>query len=147
MSKKIISIILSVCILTVVLSGCVFSSDSVLGKLKGNKESASVESSQTETAKSWPNNDNTKDMPIPDFGNISAVLDVGDATNIVYSGVSEEQSTAYLEQLKSFGFDQEVVDSINSLNVYYSAKKDDGRKLTFDYNLSGIMSVSINKTA
>lgn len=148
--KKVLLSILCISVLTLSLSGCMFSSDSVVNKLQTAKDEV-LSQTQTEedTPKStevkvWPENSKTQDVPRLDNQNISVVLDTDAVASVSYSGVGKEDAMNYLNELKDFGFNQEKTESTTDLNVYYAANKNDGRHLTFDYTLSGILSISIN---
>ncbi len=72
-------------------------------------------------AKEWPKNENTKNVPKPDFGEITFVLNVGGITSITMKNVSRKEVEAYIKELKAAGFTKQVTESCVISNIYYGA--------------------------
>lgn len=128
-------------ILIVLLFSSLFliSACGITEKLNGGEGNKSAEK------KEWPNNSNTKGVPVPEFKKINLVFDEGGVTNITYGDVSKSDSDEYLEKLKENGFTDDVSTSSAGGNLYYGAKnKKTGIHLSYNRSPDGTVSISFD---
>lgn len=95
----------------------------------------------------WPDNEFTKLLPRPDF-TVSAAVDSGESFTVTFSGVAIEKIKAYVEQVKTAGFDINADtedDSVMGMVIYnYSAQNKTGYEISV-FSASGVAGLSITK--
>ncbi|MBQ9691311.1 MAG: hypothetical protein IJV62_04370 [Eggerthellaceae bacterium] len=102
------------------------------------------------SGETFPENEITAAVPVPDFSVAPRSVETSDTVvSVSYEGVSEDEANAYIEQVKNAGFTYFAHESKSNDSYSYSARNtedmlSEGTSISLDYGKEGVLHIIIS---